>query len=130
LGVPDAAVAEYEDALVERLVAELSGPLLLPTWRQDRHPDHEATGRAAARAAAERSARLVEYPIWAEHRGRLRTHWPSNVTRLRLSAPTRAAKVAAVHAFRSQLEPSPDGRPVVPRQLVEHVCAADEVLFG
>lgn len=130
LGFPDAAVADHEHDLAEQL-AELCGPVVLATWRHDGHPDHEATGRAAARAAAARpGCRLLEYPVWAGHRGRLAGGRPRRTRRVRLSAATRVAKARALQAFRSQLEPSPDGRPVVPAELIDRLATDDEVLFG
>jgi hypothetical protein len=43
------------------------GDLCLATWRGDGHPDHEAVGRAAARAARFVGATLWEFPVWAWH---------------------------------------------------------------
>ena len=132
LCLPDGAVADHEHTLADELSA-LAGPVVLATWRHDGHPDHEATGRAAAVAAGGRGARLVEYTVWAAHRHRLTSERLSSTRRVRfvpLAPPDRAAKVRAVAEFRSQLEPSPDGRPVVPAGLVARLRIDDEVLLS
>ena len=46
-----------------------------------------------------------------------------------VSIDDRRAKLAAAGMFRSQLEPSPDGRPVVPSALVERLADDPEVVF-
>ena len=127
LQLPDAAVAHHEDELTSAITS-LAGPLLLSTWRHDGHPDHEATGRAAAAAAARLSIPLLEYTVWAEHRGRLLDE--RAIRRLPLPPAGRAAKCRAIDAYTSQLEPSPDGRPVVPAELVHRLRTDDEVLLA
>jgi len=68
LGFPDGAVADHEDAGTESLKEALApDEVWLATWRADGRPDHEATGRAPARACAHTGARLVEYPVWMWH---------------------------------------------------------------
>ena len=126
LELPDGAVADHEDEL-RRAAATLAGPVLFATWRHDGHPDHEAAGRAAAAAASERSIPLYEYTVWAAHRGRSTSH--RAVTRFALDAAARAAKWDAVQSFTSQIEPSPDGRPVVSAALLERLRTDDELLL-
>jgi LmbE family N-acetylglucosaminyl deacetylase len=64
LGQPDGGIDE--DALAAALEPLLGpGRWCLATWRADGHPDHEAVGRAAARACTATGARLLEYPVWA-----------------------------------------------------------------
>ena len=128
LQLPDAAVADHEDELTSAITS-LAGPLLLSTWRHDGHPDHEATGRAAAAAAARLSIPLLEYTVWAEHRGRLLDR-PGDPPPAVATSRTRAAKCRAIDAYTSQLEPSPDGRPVVPAELVHRLRTDDEVLLA
>jgi LmbE family N-acetylglucosaminyl deacetylase len=59
------------DAIGSVLLRDRPAQIFVP-WRHDGHPDHEATFRAAIRAA--RSASLAcdvfEYPVWAWR------HWP------------------------------------------------------
>lgn len=115
LKVPDGGVDEVEDELGDRLT-ELLGritsagsrrPLCLAPWRFDGHPDHEASGRAAAAACRRSGSQLMEFPVWAwqwlspdDHRfpwTRLRLH--------RLGIAARAAKALAVDQFASQIGP-------------------------
>lgn len=68
LGVADGGVAAQEPAIAAQLVQWLQpGDLLLTTWRDDGHPDHEATARACIQAAAKCGATLAEFPVWAWH---------------------------------------------------------------
>jgi LmbE family N-acetylglucosaminyl deacetylase len=106
LGHPDGAVDEA--ALTESLTDLLTpGRWCLATWRGDGHPDHEAVGRAAARACALTGARLLEYPVWAWHWASPddgRVPW-SRARRVDLAPEHRAAKAAAIRAFPSQIAP-------------------------
>jgi LmbE family N-acetylglucosaminyl deacetylase len=90
------------------LTALLSpGRWCLSTWRGDGHPDHEAVGRAAARACTTTGARLLEYPIWMWHwaqPGDRDVPW-ERAYRIDLPAASIAAKAAAITAFRSQIAP-------------------------
>ncbi|MFK3971861.1 PIG-L deacetylase family protein [Pseudomonas sp. NPDC087358] len=68
LGIADGQVADSADALVHQLSQGLrADDILLTTWRHDGHCDHEATGHAAAQAAANTGATLLEMPVWAWH---------------------------------------------------------------
>jgi LmbE family N-acetylglucosaminyl deacetylase len=97
-----------EDTLAKELTGLLTpGRWCLVTWRGDGHPDHEATGRAAARACADTGARLLEYPIWM-------WHWSypedpdvpwSRARRIDLAPAALAAKKDAIAAFPSQIAP-------------------------
>jgi len=109
LGCADGAVAE---AVVTARLADLLGETTastwcLATWRGDGHPDHEAVGRATTRACAQTGARLLEYPIWTWHwaaPGDPRVPW-DRARAVSLDAATRAAKLAAVDCFDSQIRP-------------------------
>lgn len=129
LRLPDGAVGDHEATLTARLTTMRPG-VIVSTWRHDGHPDHEAVGRAAADAAATCGARLLEYPVWAIHRGRLDAAQMNLARRVPMSPDVRRAKLAAAGMFQSQLEPSPDGRPVVPSALVECLADDPEVVFG
>ena len=65
--------------------------------------------------------------MWAEHRGACLDE--RLVHRVSLPLDSRVAKGRAIDEFTSQLEPSPDGRPVVPPDLVASLRADDEVLL-
>lgn len=123
----------------DRLAGQL-GDLLTPgrwclvTWRGDGHPDHEATGRAAARACAATGARLLEYPIWAWH-----WSYPESpdvpwhrAHRVDLPPAAREAKVAAIAAFPSQTRPlGPDeaDAAILPPHVVARFTRPFEVIF-
>ena len=134
LGHPDGGIDE------ERLGKELAGLLTpgrwcLATWRGDGHPDHEAVGRAAARACRATGARLLEYPIWAWH-----WSYPNDrdvpwnrAHRIDLSPAARAAKAAALAAFPSQtraLGPAPEDAPILPPHVLERFERPFEVVFA
>lgn len=129
LGLPDGRVADHEAALTARL-HELAGPVVFATWRHDGHPDHEAVGRAAAAVTRRRALRLLEYVVWAPHRRRIDQRAGGRMRSIELSPATLAAKGRAVAAFRSQIDPSPDGRPVVSPDLFERLGEGRELLFA
>lgn len=108
--LPDGGLQEVEDTLTRRLCEFIhAGDTVVTTWRLDGHPDHEATGRACARACERCNARLIEAPVWAWHWARVadaRLPW-HRARRLTLDARACAVKRDAVRAFRSQLQPDP-----------------------
>ena len=68
VGLPDGEVARHSRHLVKRLKSALKpGDVVISTWRQDGHPDHEASGSAAALACAAVACTLVEAPVWMWH---------------------------------------------------------------
>jgi LmbE family N-acetylglucosaminyl deacetylase len=134
LGHPDGGIDEGT------LVKELAGLLTpdqwcLVTWRGDGHPDHEATGRAAARACAETGARLLEYPIWTWHWA-----YPADPSvpwqrahRIDLPPAARAAKAAAITAFPSQIAPLGPGEAdaaILPPHVLARFARPFEVVFA
>lgn len=121
---PDGTVAAQADLLAAVLAAELDpGDVLLAPWRHDPHPDHEATGRAAAVAARERGATLLEYPVWMPY-------WMTpeavaatgNLWSVVVTGPdAEVARERALAAYPSQLLPIRPGLgPVVPPLLLAH----------
>src|SRR5205823_13527536 len=121
LGLPDGKLGDHEVGLADTLSALLSG--LRPgawcaaTWRGDGHPDHEAVGRAAAVAAAQAGAKLLEYPVWMWHWARpddVAVPW-HRLTRISPDHAAVARKRLAAKEFRSQLTSyDPDSGPVLP----------------
>jgi len=68
LGIADGGVTDHEAGLEDWLWQTLSeDDLVLAPWRFDGHPDHEAAGRAAWRAARAVGCRRLEYPVWGWH---------------------------------------------------------------
>jgi LmbE family N-acetylglucosaminyl deacetylase len=108
LGLPDGAVAARQAELTDRLSALLRpADTVLATWRFDGHPDHEATGRAAAAACARHRHPLIEIPVWMWHwaaPGDARVPWP-RLRQLALTADALARKRAAIAEHRSQWVP-------------------------
>lgn len=134
LGQPDGGVDE--DAVARELTALLApGRWCLATWRGDGHPDHEAVGRAAARACEATGARLLEYPIWMWHWARPGdpdVPW-ERAHRIDLSASAVAAKAAAVAAFPSQiaaLGPAEADAAILPPHVLARFARPFETVFA
>lgn len=69
LGLPDGGVTGAEDRAADGIAAVLDvappGTWVAAPVRVDGHPDHDASGRAAHRAAARYpSVRTVDFPVW------------------------------------------------------------------
>lgn len=140
LAHPDGAV--QEDRLADQLTALLSRPAptgardwtCVATWRGDGHPDHEAVGRAAARACGHTGARLVECPVWMWHwaaPGDDRVPWDRAVA-LPLPRVIRDRKRGATAAFVSQvrpLGPAPADAAVLPPHVLDRFDRDQEVFF-
>jgi LmbE family N-acetylglucosaminyl deacetylase len=135
LGLPDSALAEHEGELAEiagRLIEGFS--LCLAPWTGDLHPDHEALGRAAARAAGASGVPVRHYPIWMWHWASpadRRVPW-ERAARIDLSASALAAKAEAVACHRSQILPlGPRGEdaPILPADELAHFQRPYEVVF-
>jgi LmbE family N-acetylglucosaminyl deacetylase len=107
LGVPDGTVDRHVGEISASLLEILSpGDTLVAPAVFDWHPDHEACGRAAAPAADEVDCSLRGSLFWAHHHP---DHAPDELSlgALALTDHEVADRRAAVHAHRSQLEPSP-----------------------
>lgn len=107
LGIRDGEVAGA-DGLAERLAIRISdASCVFAPWESDGHPDHNATGLAALRAAEMMSVPLLRYPVWAWHWAQPRRMgalpWP-RVRRVVLDSAGRDAKRLAIAEYRSQLE--------------------------
>ena len=135
LGMPDGELACNEHRLTDRIVALLAefppGRWCAATWRGDGHPDHEAVGRAAAAAAAQTGAVLVEYPVWM-------WHWATpddrsvpwhRARRVSLTDDALNLKRAAAQCFTSQTQPTQHGGPVLPPAVLDRLLAVGEVVF-
>lgn len=135
LGLPDGGLQELRDLLAERLLTLMDrSDVVFTTWRNDGHPDHEATGHACAFAAARTGARLIEVPVWAWHwaaPGDARLPW-RRARRLVLDGDAVERKRRAVQAFASQLQPDPStgAEPILRATTVERAARAFEVVFA
>jgi LmbE family N-acetylglucosaminyl deacetylase len=134
LGLPDGGLKGLRALLAAELVSLLRpGDVVFTTWRQDGHPDHEATGEACALAAASTGARLVEVPVWGWHWSRpgdRRMPW-QRAFRLPLSEEAVRRKRMAVKAFTSQLrrDASTGSGPVLRATTVQRAARPFEVVF-
>ena len=123
----------HAEGRAARFIAERLSPgdLVLATWRWDGHPDHEATGRAAAAACARHGVRLAEYPVWAWHWAGpedARLPW-SSMLRLRSDEESIRAKSEALLAFGSQVEHDGDTPPILPPHVLERCIALPETFI-
>ena len=132
LCIPDGHVTDHEDELVLELCRRLRpDDVLLTSWRLDGHPDHEATGRACARAALLTGASLIELPIWAWHWARpgdAAVPW-HRMRRLPLSARALSDKRAALAAHRSQLLADGDRPPALSAESVNRLLRPFEFVL-
>lgn len=135
LGLPDGALSDHEAELADRLTWILrswpSGVWCATTWRGDGHPDHEATGRAAAIAARRTGAVLLEFPIWM-------WHWaspddadiPWERARSISAGPTAVArKIAAAQQFRTQFSTTFFGATPLPAFVLKRLLTVGELVF-
>lgn len=107
--VPDGKVEERVGEVSEAVLARLDPDCFCAvTWRGDGHPDHEASGVAAAEAATTAGARLLEFPVWMWHWARpgdTRVPWHRAKVAF-LDGSALLAKRAALSEFRTQLQAS------------------------
>lgn len=131
-GLPDGGVTEQEEVLAVHLMGLVRpGDVLLTPWRQDGHPDHEATGRACARVKALTGVAVMEMPVWAWHwaaPGDARVPW-DRLRRIALDEPAMAAKRLAIEAHRSQLLADQGRPPVLPLWALDRLLRPFEYVF-
>jgi LmbE family N-acetylglucosaminyl deacetylase len=125
LRVPDGGIAADEGRVADEIAALLQpGDIVVATWRDDGHPDHEATGRAAALACGRVGGRLLQYPVWTWHwaaPGDSRVPW-DHAARVDLPTDVVAAKRRAMACFASQVEPlgdRPEDAPILPAHVLD-----------
>ncbi len=79
--LPDGSLTGQEKEVTGRLVEVVGdgrATLLLAPYLEDGHPDHDALGRAAQRAAYRTGAVLFHYPLWLWPRSP--PPWTSTIT--------------------------------------------------
>jgi LmbE family N-acetylglucosaminyl deacetylase len=135
LELPDGGVAGHE-AQLRRSLTDLLEPqdLCIATWSGDGHPDHEAVGRAADRASAERGAMLVQFPIWMWHwsfPGDPRVPW-ARLRRVELPPHVVLAKQSAIDAFATQvraLSDDPADAAILPPHVLARLMRPSETVI-
>lgn len=107
--------------------------VVITTWRQDGHPDHEATAHACATAAALCEARLLQTPVWGWHwNAPDRNAMPFGCARRLVLTPAQLArKAAALACFASQLkgDPASGVAPILPPHVLERALLDCEVFL-
>lgn len=133
-GFADSKVAEREAQLCAFIQRHLSpNDVVFATWREDGHCDHEAVGRASAKAAQAVGATLYELPVWTWHWATAEDNlvpW-HRARKIRLTPEEVARKRHAIHAFASQLEGDSEIGlpPVLAPYVVERLLQPFEVVF-
>ncbi|WP_432570343.1 PIG-L family deacetylase [Kineococcus sp. SYSU DK005] len=137
LELGDGRLAEPERAGALRgAVAALvrPGSWVVPPWRGDGHPDHEAAARAAGAAARAAGARVLEFPVWAwhwAHPGDARVPW-ARAVRLPLDEEVLARKRSALAEHVSQtapLSPHPGDGALLAPGVLQHFTRPAEVFL-
>ena len=136
LGLPDGGVAAHEAQLAELIRPHLAaGVWCAAPLRNDGHPDHEASYRAAAHAAQDAGALLIEYPIWLWHwsfPGDEAIPW-HRARRIDLAPERHQAKVQAAGEFITQVEDlskHPADRTILPQHVLARLLRDHETVFA
>lgn len=134
-GFRDDALAASEHTMSQFIARYLQpGDVVFTTWRNDGNNDHDAVGRASAKACSLIGARLHELPVWA-------WHWPAReggvipwqrARKIRLDTWSVARKLHAVHAYASQLVGDPEIglAPMLAQELLERMREPYEVVLS
>ncbi|QXI26311.1 PIG-L deacetylase family protein [Pseudomonas vanderleydeniana] len=132
VGLPDSGVPHHETELWHCLAQRLEpGDRLITTWREDGHCDHEAVGRACAKAARQLGASLLEAPVWAWHWASpedARIPW-HKARKLILDESSLRRKHQAISAHRSQITPDGDKAAVLSPHALERLLQPFELVF-
>jgi LmbE family N-acetylglucosaminyl deacetylase len=133
-GFTDNTLAEHEQELTQFIARYLRpGDVVFCTWREDGTGDHDAVGRASAKAATIAGATINEVPVWAWHlaardHGSIPWH---RARKVRLDTWTVARKSHATHAYASQLDGDPaiGLAPLLPPVVLERMRLPYEIVF-
>jgi LmbE family N-acetylglucosaminyl deacetylase len=108
LALQDGCVKQQEHVLLKKLLALLKpNDIVVSTWENDGHPDHDTTGQAARTACATIGCAYLAAPVWMWHwatPGDARIPW-HRLRGLPLGAVEGLRKQAALAAHHSQLVP-------------------------
>lgn len=132
LNLPDGQVYQQQNALYLALGQVLKADdILVATFSQDGHPDHEGTGQVAKKFAQDHDLICYEVLIWAWHWAKpndARIPW-SRAQRLDLTPIQQQQKRGAIACFKTQLEADPSTLkpPILSTSAIDRVCSAWEV---
>ncbi|WP_300650117.1 PIG-L deacetylase family protein [Hydrogenophaga sp.] len=129
----DGRVQRHEQVLLGRLMSLLKPTdVVVSTWENDGHPDHDTTGQVARTACTARGCVYLAAPVWMWHwatPGDARIPW-GRLSGLPLAAEDGLRKQAALSAHRSQLCPrSVDLGTVLDPAIVERAAWRTEYYF-
>ena len=133
-GFRDDALAAHEQPMSQFIARYLlPGDAVFSTWCHDGNDDHDAVGRATAKACSLVGAQLYELPIWAWHwpaREGLTLPW-QRARKVRLDSWCVARKLHAVHAYASQLAGDPEIglAPMLAQVLLDRLREPYEIVF-
>ncbi len=133
LGLPDGNIQRLIPVLEKRLHALLRPrDVVISTWHLDGHPDHEAVGEAASKAAASKGCRMLQAPVWMWHwasPGDNRIPWQKLIA-FRLPFFASLAKRQALTRHRSQLETTAlMANPILIPSIVDRAAREHEYFF-
>lgn len=132
LDIQDGQVALQRDLLKQRLKAHLTAQdVLITTFEQDGHPDHEITGQVVQGLAKELGLNCIQVLIWAWHWAKpedARIDW-TKAHKLNLTEDELRHKRQAASCFNSQLEadPSTGQAAIISKTALERILQAWEV---
>ncbi len=112
LDLPDGELESHEEQLRRALDQRVGAQecLVVAPWTGDRHPDHEALGRAAAEVTRRSGATLVHYPVWLWQWGAPEDLPWDRAVRVDLDPAAKRRKAEAIACHRSQVEGLSDAR--------------------
>ncbi len=133
LGLDDGHVSSQSGELRERLRSLLQPTdVVVSTWENDGHPDHDATGQTTRETCATVGCAHLAAPVWMWHwatPGDARVPW-RRLRSVPLSAADSARKQAALAAHHSQLGPrSPELGAVLGSEIVKRAGWRNEYYF-
>ncbi|MGO0575705.1 PIG-L family deacetylase [Ornithinimicrobium panacihumi] len=129
-GARDDGLREWIARIVDAVVPLVDGArtLIVSTYAQDGHPDHEAVAGAASSVAWRTDARLVQAPIWLWQWRPDEVPWDSIHLRT-LSERALGLKARALEAHVTQVLPlsdQPGDEALIPQELLDHFRGAEE----
>lgn len=132
LDFTDGEIIQQKDQLYQTLMTLLQPEdILVSTFDQDGHPDHEATGQVVQQLANDTHLVCYQVLIWAWHWARpndRRIPWQKTL-KLPLTAQQLQRKSKAISCFKSQLQPdySTAQPPVLSKHTIERMLMPYEV---